>query len=392
MNSDRKMIISPIWLLVAVLTFVCGFIVLVKLAFVLERDAPPVPARVTGPAGRVLRTRGDIRTGQHVFQKYGLMQLGTIFGHGAYLGPDFTAQYLHHAGQAMLDHYAGQRLKPGEAQARVRADFKTNNYDSATETLAFNPAQAAAFRKMSEFYKDWFGGQAAQAGLKRPHLSDPAELHGLTAYFSWAGWVASATRPGREYSYTNNWPPDSLADNYATADTLLWSVLSLIALLGGIGVIMFLFGRYNLLGWHRGDEEEPGRQLEFRPPEQVRLTPAQRATAWYFLVVAGLFLCQGLLGGLNAHYHVEPGGFYGVNLSTLLPYNLSRMWHLQLALFFVASAFLAMGIFIAPLIARREPKHQDKLAIALFGALVFVVVGRGLDDVSANLVQSAFIE
>ncbi len=147
-----------------------------------------------------------------------------------------------------------------------------------------------------------------------------------------------------------------------TADAFLWSVLSLITLLGGTGAVLFVVGRYDLLGWHRADEEEPGRSIAFRPPEEVRLTPSQRATAWYFLVIAGLFLLQGLLGGVNAHYHVEPSGFYGVDIGRWLPYNLSRMWHLQLALFFVAASFLAMGIFIAPMIARREPKHQDKLA------------------------------
>ena len=105
------------------------------------------------------------------------------------------------------------------------------------------------------------------------------------------------------------------------------------------------------------------------------MTPSQRATAWYFLVVAGLFLFQGLLGGVNAHYHVEPAGFYGSGLESVLPYNLSRMWHVQLALFFVSSSFLAMGIFLAPMIAGREPRHQDKLALLLFGALVVVVVG-----------------
>jgi nitric oxide reductase subunit B len=380
MNANRRMSISPVWLLVAVITFAAGFYVLIRLAFVMERDKPPIPERVTGADGGVLFDRADIQTGQHVFQKYGLMEYGTLFGHGAYLGPDFTAQYLHHAATAMLDFYAQHHSKPGAAEEYVRADLKTNNYDPATGTLQFSAAQAAAFERLTGFYSEWFGEHQTQVGLKRPHISDPAELRDLSAYFSWAAWVASAERPGHVYSYTNNWPPEPLADNHPTAEALLWSVLSLIALLGGVGLIMFLFGRYNLLGWHRGEEEEPGRQLEFRPPEEVRLTPSQRATAWYFLVVAGLFLLQGLLGGLNAHYHVEPSGFYGVNVARVLPYNLSRMWHVQLALFFVASAFLAMGIFIAPLIARREPKHQDKLAIALFGALVFVVLGSLLGE------------
>jgi nitric oxide reductase subunit B len=164
---------------------------------------------------------------------------------------------------------------------------------------------------------------------------------------------------------------------------MLWSALSLIALLGGSGLILFVFGRYDPLGWHRADEEAAGQALAFRPPEQVRLTPSQRATAWYFLVVAGLFLLQGLLGGANAHYHVEPAGFYGIDLAGWLPYNLSRMWHLQLALFFVSASFLAMGIFITPMIAGGEPRHQEKLAIALFGALVIVVVGSLLGEAAS---------
>lgn len=115
--------------------------------------------------------------------------------------------------------------------------------------------------------------------------------------------------------------------------------------------------------------------MSFRPPDQVQLTPSQRAIPWYFLVVAGLFLLQGLLGGTNAHYHVEPEGFFGFAISDWLPYNLSRMWHLQLALFFVAASFLAMGIFITPMITRGEPPHQRTLALLLFGALVIVVLG-----------------
>ncbi|MGE5612151.1 MAG: nitric-oxide reductase large subunit [Bacillota bacterium] len=374
-DRPRTMVISSLWLQTAVLTFLIGFGVLGYLAYAINQQHPPIPQRVVENNGRPLFTQQDILDGQHLFQKYGLMQFGTIFGHGAYLGPDFTAQYLHQAGQAMNEFYRRQGLSEAEAKAQVTRDFKANKYDPAQGTLNYTPAQVAAFDQMNAFYRDWFGPAQTQRGLQRPHLADPDEVRKLTSYFSWAAWVCSATRPGTNYSYTNNWPPDPLAGNTPTAQAFLWSVLSLIALLGGIGLIMFIFGRYNLLGWHRDEEEPPGRQIRFRPPEEVALTPAQRATAWYFLVVAGLFLLQGLLGGANAHYHVEPGGFYGINIANWFPYNLTRMWHLQLALFFVSASFLAMGIFIAPMIARREPRHQDKLAIALFAAVVFVVVG-----------------
>jgi nitric oxide reductase subunit B len=369
------MVISKWWFQVSILTFAIGFCVLGYLAYRIYNEHPPIPKKVVTQDGKVLFSGDDIMAGQHVFQKYGLMEYGTLFGHGAYLGPDFTAQYMHEAALAMLRFYSPNAEPTADTRARVAQEFKQNVYQPATGTLPYTAGQAHAFEHLVSFYRDYFTTTANQRGLKRPQISDPEEVRRLTAYFSWAAWVATAVRPGAGYSYTNNWPPEPLAGNHPTAEAFLWSVLSLIALLGGTGLLLFIIGRYNLLGWHRADEELSMRNLRFRPPEEVRLAPGQRATAWYFLVVAGLFLLQGLLGGANAHFHVEPEGFYGLDVSSWLPYNLSRTWHLQLALFFVSASFLAMGIFITPMIAGYEPPHQDKLAIALFAAVVVIVVG-----------------
>ncbi|GAB7025214.1 nitric-oxide reductase large subunit [Geotalea toluenoxydans] len=371
--SDRKMLLSPLWLQTAIITFLLGFAVLGYLALRVSTDHPPIPRQVLTADGSILFTGEDIISGQQIFQKYGLMQYGTIYGHGAYLGPDFTAQYLHYQSTGMLSFYRGQELSDAEARERIRRELKANLYDPNTGTLKYTKGQDQAFGTMVDFYRDWLITTGNNTGLRRPSITNEGEIRKLTAFFSWAAWTSAATRPDAPYSYTNNWPADSLAGNEPTAQALLWSVLSLAALLGGTGVVLFLFGRYKWLGWHGDEEQLPERR--FILPDQVRLTPAQRATAWYFLVVAGLFLCQGLLGGVNAHYHVEPEGFFGLKLDQWLPYNLSRMWHVQLALFFVASSFLAMGIFLAPMIARHEPRHQDKLALVLFGALVVVVVG-----------------
>ena len=381
-GRPRTMAVSPLWLQVAIVTFGVGFAILGLLAYLVTAEHPPIPGRVDRPDGTVLFTGADIMAGQHLFQKYGLMQYGTLFGHGAYLGPDFTAKYLHAAGLAMQQLYTAAGSAPTEAAARVAAEWKRNAYDARTDTLPFTAGQVQAFEEADQAHRSWFGAPSVQVGLRRPTLTDPAEVRRLTAYFAWAAWVSAAPRPGHDYSYTNNWPPEPLVGNAPTAEAFLWSVLSLIALLGGVGIVLFLFGRYNLLGWHRA-EEDGGGARSFRPPEQVRLTPAQRATAWYFLVVAGLFLLQGLLGGANAHYHVEPGGFYGIDVARWLPYNLTRMWHLQLALFFVSASFLAMGIFLVPMIARREPPHQEKLALGLFAAVVLVVVGSLLGEAAS---------
>ncbi|MCE5185877.1 MAG: cbb3-type cytochrome c oxidase subunit I [Planctomycetaceae bacterium] len=379
-NVRAKATISKLWFQVSVLTFIAGFSVLGYLAYLVTAEHPPIPKTVQTPDGTILFTADNVMAGQNLFQQYGLMQLGTIFGHGAYLGPDFTAQYLHRASIDMFEYYQSQNQPEAQARATVLSDLKSNRFDKTADTLVYTPAQAHAFKTLLAYYTDFFGSHERQPALKKIHISNPAQIRDLTAYFSWAAWTTAAQRPGKSYSYTNNWPPEPLAGNTATTEAFLWSVLSLIALLGGAGILFFVIGRYDILGWHRKDEDEPGSELEFRAPETVQLTHSQRATAWYFLVVAGLFLLQGLLGGANAHYHVEPGGFYGLNLSKLLPYNLSRMWHLQLALFFVASSYLAMGIFITPMIAGREPRYQKHLAIVLFAALVAVVAGSLLGE------------
>ncbi|HOM70657.1 MAG TPA: nitric-oxide reductase large subunit [Armatimonadota bacterium] len=365
------------------LTFLFGFGVLGFLAAYIYAESPPIPDKVLGADGTVLFTGADIMSGQHLFQKYGLMQFGSLFGHGAYLGPDFTAQYLHQASSAAVDFYRSQGQPLPIARDRARNEFKQNNYDANSKILTYTPGQVHGFEQLYQFYQSYFGPKQPQTDLRRPIILNRKEIHYITAYFSWAAWVSSTNRPGKNYSYTNNWPAEPLVGNYPTSDAFIWSVFSLVALLGGTGLVLFAFGRYKELGWHRSEEETPEAIARFRPPELVKLTPAQRATAWYFLVMSGLFLAQGLLGGANAHYHVEPGGFYGLNISSWFPYNLTRMWHVQLAILFVATSYMAMGIFLAPMIARREPKHQDKLAIALFGAVVLVAVGSLLGEAAS---------
>ena len=222
------------------------------------------------------------------------------------------------------------------------------------------------------YYSRFFSEATTKHGLRPDAITDPTQLRQLTAFFAWTAWAASTNRPGHNYSYTNNWPSEPRVDNTPTANVIVWSVLSLIALLGGIGILFAVFGRWGRqLGWH-GREQAT---LSFRPPGEVALTPAQRATAWFFFVMAALFLIQTFVGAAAQHYRAEIDDFFGFDLAQYFPYNLMRTWHVQLALFWVATAFVAAGIFLAPMIARREPKHQGKLAFALLGALAVVVFG-----------------
>ena len=252
-------------------------------------------------------------------------------------------------------------------------DLRTNRYDETTED-AHLQRRAGGRLPRSSFptTADFFSDPKSEHGLRPDAITDPTELKQLTAFFAWTAWAAAAERPGHDYSYTNNWPPEPRVDNKPTANVIVWSVLSLIALLGGIGLLFGAFGRWGRnLGWH-GREQAT---LSFRTPGDVALTPAQRATAWFFFVMAALFLLQTLVGAASQHYRAEIDNFFGFDLAQVFPYNLMRTWHVQLAIFWVATSFVAAGIFLAPMIARREPRGQAKLAFALLGALAIVVFG-----------------
>ena len=193
----------------------------------------------------------------------------------------------------------------------------------------------------------------------------------MTAFFGWTAWGSSAQRPGHDYSYTNNWPAESLVGNAPTGDLMIWSVLSLIVLIGGTGVMFAIYGRWSQkIGWH--SEEAPA--LSFRQPEEVGLTKSQRVVAWYVFTIAALFLVQTLLGALAEHYRADVLSFFGFDLGRLLPFSLARTWHVQLSLFWTAIGLLAAGLFLTPFIARREPKKQHVLVWTLFIAATVVVV------------------
>jgi len=365
----RELLVSKGWVQAVALVVLFGFFVLGLLAYRTYTGQPPIPERVVDPEGNVVYTGEDVTAGQEVFLRNGIMEYGSIFGHGAYLGPDFTADYLRRSALSVRDSYGGEGSN--QAAARTVEDFKENRYDSETGTLELMAAQVAAFEELRGHYGEFVGEPTTRNGLRPEAISNPEEIRQLTAYYGWTAWATSTLRPDKDYSYTNNWPPEPLVENEPTANVVVWSVLSLIALLGGIGLLFAAFGRWNFLGWH-GREQQA---LSFRTPGDVALTPAQRACAWFFLVMAALFLIQTLVGAASEHYRADLASFFGIDLAQRFPYNLVRTWHVQLAIFWTATAFLAAGIFLAPMIAGREPRGQHWLAYSLLGALAAVVFG-----------------
>src|ERR1051325_1604183 len=114
-SGRRGLLISRGWVQAVILVVLFGFFVLGLLAYRTYQAKPPIPERVVDPSGAVLYTARDIERGQEVFLNNGLMEYGSVFGHGAYLGPDYTADYLHRAAQIVSDHY----LAPSSATAPV---------------------------------------------------------------------------------------------------------------------------------------------------------------------------------------------------------------------------------------------------------------------------------
>ena len=363
------------------LVMVVGFSALIMLSVKAYDNAPPIPAKSVTADGNLLFTAEDISSGQAVFLKYGLMNNGTIWGHGAMLGPDFSAQTLHNLALFFAELIAQASFKApyaslnarqkGTVDGEVAVAFKTNRFDPANGTLTLPPGGKEAFDSQIAYWTEYFKDPAKNGGLTRSAVSDPKDLRQLAAFFVWTAWASAVQRPGTSYSYTNNFPYDPLVGNHPTGATVLWSAVSLLFLLGGIGIVLLAFGKFDYLGWH-GDHAVAARPAAQRASA---ITPAQSATLKFMLVAALLFLAQALIGGAVAHYRAEPGDFYGFDLSTWLPSNLLRGWHLQLAIFWVATSYVAGALFVASALGGGDPKGQRTLAHVLFGALVVVVVG-----------------
>ena len=368
-TSRRARLIGKGWIQGVALVMLFGFTVMGLLAYRTYTNSMPQPERVVTESGETLFTTQDITEGQKLFQARGLMEYGSILGHGGYLGPDFTAEYLRMEATSVKEQLASQGVD--DPAAATKEMLRTNRYDPSTGTLVWTDEQVKAYNDAVGHYTKMFGPDAHSHGLKPDLITDPVQVKQVTAFFGWTAWGSSAQRPGHDYSYTNNWPPESLVGNAPTGDLMIWSVLSLIVLIGGTGVMFAIYGRWSQkIGWH--SEEAPA--LSFRQPEEVGLTKSQRVVAWYVFTIAALFLVQTLLGALAEHYRADVLSFFGFDLGRLLPFSLARTWHVQLSLFWTAIGLLAAGLFLTPFIARREPRRQHVLVWTLFIAATVVVV------------------
>ena len=355
-----------------------SFTVLIWVGTKIYQQAPPIADKVVTTDGKTLLTKDDIESGQNVWQSIGGMEVGSLWGHGSYTAPDWTADWLHREATFILGAWSAERynkpfdsLQSGEKASLVDALTKlirTNTFDEATRTITMAPIRAQAFEANAAYYAALFTNGRDAYAMPRNSLSDTVKLRQMAAFFFWSSWAASTNRPNDEVSYTSNWPHEALVGNEPTSDLIVWTGVSIIMLLAGIG---------GMAWWYASqDHTIPTGDVPLTDPLLgSSATASQKAIVKYFWTVSGLILLQIVMGVITGHYGVEGNGFYGIPLSDYLPYVISRTWHTQLAIFWIATAWLAAGLYIAPAVGGREPKRQRIGVNVLFGALLVVVLG-----------------
>ena len=365
------------------LVMTISFAVLIYYGREIYRQAPPIPDKVMTSNGTVLFTGQDIKDGQNVWQSLGGQEIGTVWGHGAYQAPDWSADWLHKEATFMLDKLA---LKSdslpydkvnNERQAALKMhlqnDLRKNSYQTDTKTLIVSDLRAEAIASNSKFYGGLFTNDPALAKLRDAYaipensLKDPERVRQLSAFFFWISWACVTQRPDQAITYTNNWPSEELVGNRPTGELLLWTGFSVMMLIAGIGLMVWYYAK-------KRDEEDEIFPLK-HPQLHTTQTASQKATLKYFWIVTLLLLVQVVMGVITAHYGVEGHAFYGIPLGDWLPYSISRTWHVQIAIFWIATSWLATGLYYAPAISGVEPRFQRLGVNFLFFALLVIVAG-----------------
>ena len=372
MHATRKL-----WTWLAVIC-VLSFAVLGWVGTEIYLTAPPIPKQVVSTKGAVLFSPGQVQRGQEAWLAAGGQQLGSVWGHGSYVAPDWSADWLHREalalrtiwaqrdfGKTFADLSVGQQ---GELNARLKTEMRRNTFDAATETITLSPERAEAVQQVAQHYSGLFGSDPALDKLREQYAMNPGSLpdaldrQALPAFMFWAAWSAAT-----DLSYTSNWPHEPLVDNNPTAGAGIWSIASIILMIAAIaGMIL-----YHSSSKEEGDPVPP----KTDPLFDLKPTPSMKATKKYFFVVIGLILAQVGMGAITAHYAVEGSSFFGIPLAQVLPYTISRTIHTQFAVLWIATAWLATGLYIAPAISGHEPKYQKLGVDILFYALLFIVVG-----------------
>ena len=399
------------WWKVFAVIFAFSVCVVGRIGYQTYSYAPPI-ANFVAEDGSLVFAAGDIDGGKQVFLDKVLMDYGSFLGDGGMRGPDFTAEALNLTARYMTEYYLNEdeqtkrvpeELRESFVKGYVQDELKKNRYDpdyyaqtrTTTEgphnpgAVVLSPAQSYAFKQVTEYYRQKFGEGGELVGVEQfkpdNYITNPEKIEQLTAFFYWGGWLCAAQRPDSDqpgefyaYSYTHNWPYDPLAGNLPHGGLVLWSVIGTIVVILTIGVIFYFYGKMER---EAVLDQEQDRLPPFATSDvvnQFKPTPTQRAMHKYFAVAAILFLFQVLAGFLTIADFVGLSARFGFEINELIPSTVSRAWHTQISILWIAVCWFAATIWVLPLICRPEPSGQLKWINALFWMLVFVAVGGAL--------------
>ena len=372
-NRNSRTLSTLKWSLLITLVVTVGILIYGTIAT--YDMAPHKPDRFVTASDQTIMTRDDIVAGQAAFQQADLMDYGSLFGMGSYFGEDYTATFLEALGKEVNNILALQQTgRPYAAlsasrqygiRLKMQQALQTIPLTQRVVTLPNAVAQAVANikqRAVQELLSNNFA-----AGWTRADSLTPATAGQLADFLIYSSFTTIARRPGTDYSYTNNWPYQPDVGNTPTTGTFIWTWVSFAWVLLAIGAVVFIFYRYI-----HGPDDGPKEVLLKGFPA---LTESQKKTGKYFLTVALLFLLQIAAGTIMAHDYSERTSFYGWNLNTLLPFAFLRSMHTQLPILWIGLAWIGAGLFIAPFIGGKEPKHQGLLVDLLYIDTVVITVG-----------------
>ena len=369
----------------AILCFVVAMVILLGGGVVMKKDLPPYPGKVVDSGGNVLFERSDTLAGQDVYQRYGLMDHGAVWGHGSQRGSEFSATSLHIMAEAVGEHLAMadygkpyaelDTLQKEIIDVKTKAEIKTNRYDAAGDTLKLTDAQVKGLERVLQHWQKTFKEGETRYGFLPDTIGDEQQRLQVSRFFFWTAWVASTLRPGKDHTYTNNWPADRRVGNVATIETYFYSIAGVLALLVVLALFVYWIHKHSL--WYGAAKGVPLSEKLIDMP----LTRSQLAAAKFFVVVILLFLLQTSFGGLLAHYTIHPASFFIPFVAKLIPYSWAKTWHLQLMVFWIATTWIASAIYLAPIIGGKEPAKQGLLVQLLFVAVLIVALGSLLGEI-----------